>query len=61
LVSYFYHFSMIAYEFSNSGRKRKRKKMNSDGLKLAQVGPRTGESTPACARGVHFVQRTLLF
>jgi hypothetical protein len=35
--------------------------MNSDGLKLAQTGPRTGESAPARARGVHFAQRTLLF
>jgi hypothetical protein len=52
---------MIFYEFSKSGRKIKRKKMNSDGLKLAQVGPRTGESALARARGVHFVERTLLF
>jgi hypothetical protein len=34
--------------------------MNSDGLKLAQVGPCTGESAPARARGVYFAQRTLL-
>jgi hypothetical protein len=47
LVSYFYHFYMISYEFPKFGKKRKRKKMNSDGLKLAQVGPRTGESAPA--------------
>jgi hypothetical protein len=33
--------------------------MNSDGLKLAQVGPRTGKSGPVRARGVRFAQRTL--
>ena len=43
---------MISYEFPKSRRKRKRKKMNSDGLKLAQVGPRTGESVPAVS-GLH--------
>jgi hypothetical protein len=61
LVSYFYHFFIIFYEFPKSGRKRKKKRMNSDGLKLAQTGPHTGESAPAHARGVHFAQRTLLF
>ena len=44
---FFLSFSMISYEFPKSGRKRKRKKVNSNGLKLAQVGPRTGESAPA--------------
>jgi hypothetical protein len=39
--------------------KEKGKKVNSNGLKLAQVGPRTGESAPACTRGVRFAQRTL--
>jgi hypothetical protein len=52
---------MISYEFPKSGRKRKRKKVNSTGLKLAQAGPRTGESAPARDRGVHFAQRTLAF
>jgi hypothetical protein len=33
--------------------------MNRDGLKLAQVGPQTGESAPARARAVRFAQRTL--
>jgi hypothetical protein len=47
LVSHFYHFFMISYEFPKSGRKRKKKKVNSNGLKLAQVGPRTRESAPA--------------
>ena len=47
MASHFYYFSMIYYEFPKSDRKRKRKMMNSDGLKLAQVGPRTGESAPA--------------
>jgi hypothetical protein len=58
-VSYFYHFSMISYDFPKSDRKRKRKKMNSDGLKLAQVSPCIGESALASARGVSFAQRTL--
>jgi hypothetical protein len=34
--------------------------VNSTGLKLAQAGPRVGESVPARAHGVHFMQRTLL-
>jgi hypothetical protein len=38
----------------------KGKKVNSNGLKLAQVGPRTGESAPARARGIRFTQRTLV-
>jgi hypothetical protein len=59
LVSYFYHFSITFYEFPKSDRKRKRKKVNSDGLKLAQVSPHTGESALALARGVRFAQRTL--
>jgi hypothetical protein len=59
LVSYFYHFSMISYEFPKSGRKIKRIKVNSTGLKLAQVGPRTSESAPTRARGVSFAQRTV--
>jgi hypothetical protein len=49
LVSYFYHFSIIFYGFPKSGRKRKRKKVNSTGLKLSQAGPRTGESALAHA------------
>jgi hypothetical protein len=35
--------------------------VNSSGLKLARVGPHTGESAPARARGVYFAQRTLVF
>jgi hypothetical protein len=35
--------------------------MNSDGLKLAQVGPCKGESALARGHGVYFAQRTLLF
>jgi hypothetical protein len=54
LVSYFYHFSMISYEFPKSGRKRKGEMMNSIGLKPVQVGPHTGESAPTRARGVGF-------
>jgi hypothetical protein len=34
--------------------------MNSDGLKLAQTGPRAGESAPARAHYVHFAQRSLV-
>jgi hypothetical protein len=60
LVSYFYHFSIIFYEFPKSGRKTKRKNVNSNGLELAQVSPRTGESVPARACGVRFTQRTLV-
>jgi hypothetical protein len=60
LVSYFYHFYIIFYEFPKSGRKRKKKKVNSNGLKLAQVGPRTGKSVPARACGVRFTHRTLV-
>jgi hypothetical protein len=60
LISYFYHFSIISYEFPKSGRKRKRKKVNSTRLKLAQVGPRTGESALVHARDVRFAQRTLM-
>jgi hypothetical protein len=59
LVSYFYHFSIISYEFSKSVQKRKRKKMNSNGLKLASVGPRPGKCTSARARVARFAQRTL--
>jgi hypothetical protein len=33
--------------------------MNSDGLKPARVGPRTGKHARARARDVHFAQRTL--
>jgi hypothetical protein len=50
LVSYFYHFSRIVYNFSKPGRKRKRKRMNSKRLKPARTGPRTGKR----ARGVRF-------
>jgi hypothetical protein len=46
-------------DFLSLAEKEKGKKMNSDGLKLAQFGPRTGESAPARTRGVHFAQRTL--
>jgi hypothetical protein len=33
--------------------------VNSGGLKLARVGPHTGESAPTRARGVRFTQKTL--
>jgi hypothetical protein len=45
---------MISYEFPKSGRKGKRKKMNSDGLKPASVGPRPGKRAPTYAREVGF-------
>jgi hypothetical protein len=57
LVSYFYHFSIIFYGFPKSGRKRKMKKVNSTGLKLAQTGPRIGESVPACAPAMFILHR----
>jgi hypothetical protein len=60
LISYFYSFSIIFYEFPKSSRKRKRKKVTCNWLKLAQVGPRTGESAPVHARGVRYTQRTLV-
>jgi hypothetical protein len=51
LVSYFYHFSRILYKFPKPGRKRKRKGMNSNRLKLARAGPRPGKTRPrACPR-----------
>jgi hypothetical protein len=40
MVSYFYYFSMISYEFAKSGRKRKRENINSNELNLARAGPR---------------------
>jgi hypothetical protein len=46
--------------FLSLAEKEKGKKMNSDGLKPASVGPHTGESAPARARGVRFTQRTLV-
>jgi hypothetical protein len=52
---------MIFYGFPISGRKRKRKKVNSTRLNLAQAGPHTGESALAHARGVRFAHRTLVF
>jgi hypothetical protein len=57
LVSYFCHFSIIFYGFPKSGRKRKRESINSNGLKLAQVGPRTGESSLAHAPTVFILHR----
>jgi hypothetical protein len=35
--------------------------VNSGGLKLARVGPHTGEKAPARARGVRLTKRTLVF
>jgi hypothetical protein len=46
-------------DFLSLVENEKGEKVNSNGLKLAHVGPRTGESAPACARGVHFAQRNL--
>jgi hypothetical protein len=59
LISYFYHFSMIFYGFPKSGRKRKRKMVNSDGLKPASVVPRPEKCAPARDRMVGFAQRTI--
>jgi hypothetical protein len=60
LVSYFYHLSTIFYGFPKSGRKGKRKIMNSVGLNSAQVGLQKGEHARARARVVNFAQRTLV-
>jgi hypothetical protein len=38
---------MIFNGFPKSGRKRKMKKVNNTGQKLAQAGPHTGGSVPA--------------
>jgi hypothetical protein len=57
LVPYSYHFSIIFYGFPKSGRKRKRKKVNSTRLKLAQTGPCKGESAPAHAPAVSILHR----
>jgi hypothetical protein len=46
LIPYFYHFSRISYKFPKPGRKRKRKRMNSNGLKSAQISPSTEETRP---------------
>jgi hypothetical protein len=61
LVSYFYHFSRIVYNFSKPGRKRKRERMNSNGLKPARYGPRPGETHHARARVGSFTQKTSAF
>jgi hypothetical protein len=52
LVSYFYHFSMIFYGFSKSGRKRKRESINSNGLNLARAGPQQAKHARALP-GLH--------
>jgi hypothetical protein len=44
LVPYFYYFYRIFYKFPKPDRKRKR--MNSAGLKPAQTGPRRGKTRP---------------
>jgi hypothetical protein len=61
LVSYFYHFSRIFYKFPKPGRKRKRERMNSNGLKPTRYGPCPGESAPMRAHEVSFTQRTPAF
>jgi hypothetical protein len=50
---------MIFYGFPKSGRKRKRKMVNSDGLKPASVVPRPEKCAPARDRMVGFAQRTI--
>jgi hypothetical protein len=44
-------------DFLSMVEKRKTKKVNSTGLKLAQIGPRTGESAPARAPAVCILHR----
>jgi hypothetical protein len=58
LVSYFYHFDRIFYKLPKPGRKRKRKGMNSNGLKPTRVGPLTRKRARARAHNVVFAQRT---
>jgi hypothetical protein len=60
LVSYFWHFSRIFYDFLNPGRKRKRERVNSGGLKLARVGPCTGKYARACAHVAGLAKRPLV-
>jgi hypothetical protein len=51
LVSYFYHFPRIFYNFPSLTVKEKEKSRNSDGLKQARTGPRPGETRPrVCPR-----------
>jgi hypothetical protein len=51
----FYYFLQI----SNLAVKRKGKGMNSDGLKSARVGSRTGKHAHVPARVIGFAQRSL--
>jgi hypothetical protein len=60
LVSCFWHFSRIFYGFFNPGRERKRERVNSGGLKLARVGPRTGKYARACAHVTGLAKRPLV-
>jgi hypothetical protein len=50
LVSHFYHFLRISYNFPSLAVKRKGKRRNSDGLKPARTGPRTGKHAHARPR-----------
>jgi hypothetical protein len=52
-------FFRISYNFPKPGRKRKRKGMNSNRLKPARAGPRTGKRARARARADDFAQRSL--
>jgi hypothetical protein len=58
LIPWFYHFYTIFYKFPNLSAKRKRKGMNSDGLKPAQASPRTGKRARARFCAGDIVQRT---
>jgi hypothetical protein len=50
LVSYFYIFSIISYEFPKSVRKRKRENINSNGLDSARYGHAQAKRARARAR-----------
>jgi hypothetical protein len=46
-------------DFLSLVEKRKRESINSNGLKLPQVGPCTVKSAPARTCGVRFAEKTL--
>jgi hypothetical protein len=54
-------FSRLFYKFPKSGRKRKGKRLNSNGLKPAQLSPQTGENAPTRARDVNFAKGPSVF
>jgi hypothetical protein len=59
LVSSFYHFSIIFYGFPKSGKKRKRKIMNSVGLKTSPSQPVSGQKRARARPPWHFCTKAL--